>query len=303
MTNTDLATPTVGEEAAAAIGAALVAGALPGETDNFDEQARKEAVAFMANVAAHRAVGKPAIALESVGGDSVRRRMRLGIINDDMPFLVDSVAAALAAQNVDIHRLLHPVLPVRRNTDGTLGAILPAGASGERRESMIYMEVDRVDAKHRRTLEDGLAHVLADVRAAVEDWQKLQIALRDAAQGLPDGEGAALMRWFLERHITLLGHHVEHRDGSSDPGLGILRDDSEKLWSDAARTAAFRWFDEGGEAPLVVKSDRIATVHRRGPLDLLVVPVRTGGQISGQMEMLTDQARPEPTRPVSEPAV
>ncbi len=31
--------------------------------------------------------------------------------------------------------------------------------------------------------------------------------------------------------------------------------------------------------------------------------VEDGGQISGQMEMLTDQARPEPTRPVSEPAV
>jgi cytoskeletal protein CcmA (bactofilin family) len=30
--------------------------------------------------------------------------------------------------------------------------------------------------------------------------------------------------------------------------------------------------------------------------------VEDGGQISGQMEMLTDQARPEPTRPVSEPA-
>ena len=30
--------------------------------------------------------------------------------------------------------------------------------------------------------------------------------------------------------------------------------------------------------------------------------VEDGGQISGQMEMLTDQARPEPTRPISEPA-
>ena len=30
--------------------------------------------------------------------------------------------------------------------------------------------------------------------------------------------------------------------------------------------------------------------------------VEDGGQISGQMEMLTDQPRPEPTRPISEPA-
>jgi len=52
MTNTDLATPSIGEEAAAAIAAALIEGALPGETNNFDEHARTEAAAFMAEVAA-----------------------------------------------------------------------------------------------------------------------------------------------------------------------------------------------------------------------------------------------------------
>jgi glutamate dehydrogenase len=281
MTNTDLATPDIGEEAAAAIEAALVAGALPGETDNFDQNARAGAAAFMAAVAASRTPGRPAIALESIGGDSVHRRMRLGIVNDDMPFLVDSVAAALGARGIDIHRLLHPVLSIRRDPQGTLTAVLPGSASGERRESMIYMEVGRIDAKQRRSLEEDLAAVLADVRAAVEDWPRLQLALRDAAESLPDGEGAALLRWFLERHFTLLGHHVERRDGSSDAGLGILRDGAGALWSGAARDAAFRWFEQGGEAPLLVKADRIATVHRRAPLDLLIVPQREGGTLAG----------------------
>jgi glutamate dehydrogenase len=281
MTNTDLATPALGEEATAAIGAALVEGALPGETDNFTAEDRAEAAAFMATLAASRTPGLPAIALESTGGDGVHRRMRLGIVNDDMPFLVDSVGAALAARGIDIHRLLHPVLPVRRDADGVLSAVLPGGTSGERRESMIYMEVDRVDAKLRRSLESDLAAILADVRAAVEDWPRLQLALRDAAQGLPDGEGAALLRWFLERHFTLLGHRVEHRDGPAEGGLGILRAGGDPLWSQVARDAAFAWFEQGGEAPLVVKADRLATVHRRAPLDLLIVPVRAGGQLTG----------------------
>jgi len=281
MTNTELATPTIGEEAAAAIAAALVAGALPGETDNFDDTARAEAAAFMAGVAATRRPGQPAIALESIGADSVHRRMRLGIVNDDMPFLVDSTAAALATRGIDIHRLLHPVLSVRRDASGNLSAILPAGTSGERRESMIYMEVDRVDARLRRNLEADLAEVLADVRAAVEDWPRLQLALGDAAKSLPDGEGAALLRWFLERHFTLLGHHIERRNGGYEAGLGILRGEGHPLWSPAARDAAFRWFEQGGEAPLVVKADRIGAVHRRAPLDLLIVPVRDKGIVTG----------------------
>src|SRR5207253_10608891 len=50
---------------------------------------------------------------------------------------------------------------------------------------------------------------------------------------------------------------------------------------EAARTAAFAWFDRGGEAPLLVKADRIATVHRRAPLDLLIVPIRGAAGVAG----------------------
>ena len=270
------------DEAARAIAAALVDGALPGETDSFDEDQRLRASAFVADVARRRPPGQAAFALESTSGEGVQRRMRLAVVNDDMPFLVDSIAGALAERGIDIHRLLHPVLTVRRDADGAIAAILPPGTSGERRESMIYMELARVDARARRTLEDELRQVLADVRAAVEDWPRMQVALRESAQSLPDGEGAALLRWFLERHFTLLGHHVEAPDGSVTAALGVLRDGhAPPLWSDAVRDAAFRWFEGGGEAPLVMKSDREASVHRRTAMDMLVVPVRDGGRIAG----------------------
>ena len=42
--------------------------------------------------------------------------MRIGIVNDDMPFLVDSVANAIAARQLTIHRLLHPVVCVSATT-------------------------------------------------------------------------------------------------------------------------------------------------------------------------------------------
>jgi glutamate dehydrogenase len=274
--------PVVAAATERAIALALIDGALPGETDGFSEKARAEAAAFVAATAAQRKAGQPALALESTGGDGVQRRMRLAVVNDDMPFLVDSVASTLAAHQIDIHRLLHPVLPVRRDGEGRLVAVPGDDASGERRESMIYIEADRVDAKLRRTLEADLVAVLADVRSAVDDWPRLQLSLRDTAQTLPDGEGAALLRWFLERHFTLLGARIEARDGSASGELGILRDAAgAPLWLDAVREAAFRWFEGGGEAPLVMKSDRQATVHRRAPLDLMVVPVRSAGQVTG----------------------
>ena len=33
--------------------------------------------------------------------------------------------------------------------------------------------------------------------------------------------------------------------------------------------------------PLMAKAERKSTVHRRVPLDLIVVPVRAGGKITG----------------------
>ena len=117
------------------------------------------------------------------------------------------------------------MLPVRRDASGTLTQILPNGASGERRESMIYLELERADAKIRREIADEIESVLADVRAAVSDWGKLQDAMRAAADSLPDGEGAALMRWFVDRHFTLLGHQSLARDGTVSEGLGVLRGD------------------------------------------------------------------------------
>ena len=264
-----------------AIGNALIAGALPGETDRFEPADRAEAAAFIADVAARRPAGKPVLRVESIAGDDARRRMRLAIVNDDMPFLVDSVAAAIAARGIDIHRLLHPVVTVRRDADGLLTAILPADESGERRESMIYMEMERGDAKARRALASDLTDVLGDVRAAVRDWPKLQMALREDADALPDGEGAALLRWFVDRHFTLLGHRFETQDGPAPGALGILGKGRAVIWDAAARDAAIDHFARGGDAPLILKADCIATVHRRAPIDLIVLPWREAGRIAG----------------------
>src|SRR5690606_8707812 len=110
----------------------------------------------------------------------------IAIVNDDMPFLVDSVAATIAAQGLAIDRLVHPVLAVRRDGAGTL-TMLPQGeAAGEKRESMIYIETARIDAKERRNLSSALAATLADVRAAVDDWPRMREALAEDADRTAD---------------------------------------------------------------------------------------------------------------------
>ena len=123
--------------------------------------------------------------------------------------------------------------------------------------------------------------MLGHVRAAVEDWPLLQHALKDGAAKLPDGEGAALLRWFLDGNMTLLGYRRVDGDGRIESDLGIARADAAAFMSDGTRAAAIAWFEAGNEAPLLLKADRVATVHRRVPLDLIVLPRRDGGRITG----------------------
>ena len=51
-----------------------------------------------------------------------------------------------------------------------------------RRESMMYLELDRVDARDRQALAADLKRVLDDVRLAVRDWPKLQGKMREDAR-------------------------------------------------------------------------------------------------------------------------
>ena len=42
-----------------------------------------------------------------------------------------------------------------------------------------------------------------------------------------------------------------------------------------------RYFEKGGAVPLIAKAERKSTVHRRVPLDLIVLPMREDGKITG----------------------
>jgi glutamate dehydrogenase len=54
----------------------------------------------------------------------------VAMLNDDMPFIIDSVTAYLTAQHLTIHRLIHPVLRVGRDSSGALGDLHDAARNG-----------------------------------------------------------------------------------------------------------------------------------------------------------------------------
>ena len=269
--------PKIPSKFAAAYLTALGGSALPGEDDDLDEIALAEAAQFVARASIERSPGTPSLLLEPVAADGTDRRMRLAIINDDMPFLVDSTSQAVAAQGLVVHRILHPVVAAKRDAKGHLQEAGAAQAGSAGRESVIYMELERGDARARRRLLDGLEEALGDVRAAVADWKAMRAAMLADAAMRADDESAELLRWFEGGAMTQLGHEWRARDGKTQDALGISASNASQLLSPAALDAAFAWFDArtnmgSGPAPLLIKSNRLSAVHRRVPLDLVIVP-------------------------------
>jgi glutamate dehydrogenase len=217
------------------------------------------------------------------------------IVNDDMPFLVDSVSMEISRQGFAIHLLVHPIFAVQRDAKGMLQQAAPRHAQPDwPRESWMYVEIDRiVDAQQRTRLCQGIERVLGDVRAAVADWKSMVARLREAAASLqpaPAGvsapeaaESRAFLEWLAEDHFTLLGYRcndlVEEGDSLalrpvSGTGLGLLREHE----GDAA-SASFAALPPKARAAaraptpavIVTKANTRATVHRDGYTDYIGV--------------------------------
>src|SRR4030095_2908930 len=142
--------------------------------------------------------------------------------------------------------------------------------------------------------------VLADVRAAVRDWPQMQIQLREDAAKVEDPEGGALLNWFADGAMTLLGYEVERPGEEPSNTLGIFSIPGAPT-DKGGSVGAIRYFEAGGAVPLIAKAERKSTVHRRVPLDLIVVPIREGGKVTGigvHAGLWTSQALIQPTEEV-----
>ncbi|HYB11764.1 MAG TPA: NAD-glutamate dehydrogenase, partial [Alphaproteobacteria bacterium] len=66
------------------------------------------------------------------------------IVNDDMPFLVDSVTAELNRRELTVHLIIHPVMRLKRDAKGNLAELhVPADApDGMVSESYMHVEIE-----------------------------------------------------------------------------------------------------------------------------------------------------------------
>src|SRR5579863_3555628 len=90
------------------------------------------------------------------------------IVNDDMPFLVDSTIAAINDSDGGVRLVIHPVIAVVRDSDGNLTALGPK--EGGLRESWMQIEITREPSSAKRS---ALADTLVGSRRCPRGGDRL----------------------------------------------------------------------------------------------------------------------------------
>jgi len=223
------------------------------------------------------------------------------LVVEDMPFLVDTMTMELTRRGCGLHLVIHPVMTVRRDEDGTLMEVFGTPAqdddsAGAIRESFMHIEIDReTEPAVLEAIRGDLERVVGDVTAAVQDWQVMRgkalaiaheldaDAALDSAAVIGDrSEVAEVLRWLADGHFLFLGYREYELGETADEvllravegsGLGILRQDGRrpighsfaKLPSEVRRRAL-----EPNLLNMTKASSR-STVHRRSYLDYVGV--------------------------------
>src|SRR5690554_244703 len=109
------------------------------------------------------------------------------IIQSDIPFTADSVPMALNRHKVTAHLLLHTPLAHKRDKQGKVIEILPAGesAANTQVDTVFLIEIDRQsDPDVIDALQKELASVMEEVTLAVADWRPMRARLEGIAEEL-----------------------------------------------------------------------------------------------------------------------
>src|SRR5262249_54313584 len=229
----------------------------------------------------------------AAGSEHIGKISILEIVNDNMPFLLDSIMGELTEHGVDVRLVVHPIFSIERDSAGGLvgfsGEATPSGAA--QRESFIHIHTERVeDEAQRVALVDSIEQTLTDVRVSVMDWRtmlarvrEILAEMRSSPPQLPADEVAEavqFLEWLTADNFTFLGvreYTFPPGGGEVEPkfetGLGILRARDVRILRRGREfvtiTPEILEFLKEPKALIITKANVRSRVHRRVHMDYI----------------------------------
>ena len=228
------------------------------------------------------------------GGWPLNRTI-IDFVDDDMAFQIDSITAELTRSGQTIHLIAHPLFYVKRGKSGDINAIETESRPGLEAQSHIHIELTRMLTPAQcKALQASLEQVANDLLYATGDWPAMREKLRDGQNALSRApktfaddaiaDYQAFLEYLYKDNFTLLGYreyrYEKDKDGKTtakavkNSHLGLLRREVKtEIMAEGAEILPSNLARLGKDKSLlhVFKLNKKSTVHRRVPLDAIMV--------------------------------
>ncbi|MEM9574558.1 MAG: NAD-glutamate dehydrogenase, partial [Pseudomonadota bacterium] len=224
----------------------ILADAHPEDLVNVDPQALAAAVKLTAKSLAAHSKGKSLVEVTSSTSENGEAVTIVSIVNEDMPFLFDSVLGQINDSVDDVRMVVHPVLDVAHA--GKSFEVVDKTRPGLAREKTLRTSVIMAvlaplgDTENKKLLKE-IKSTLSQVNDAVRDWHPMQAKMDDLVSTLKEGvtparksdveEALEFLTWLRDNNFTFLGvREYDYVGGekrgqlvrADAPALGILSD-------------------------------------------------------------------------------
>jgi glutamate dehydrogenase len=218
------------------------------------------------------------------------------VLQEDRPFIVDSLRIALARLGVQERLVIHPVMRVQRDAQGQLEG-LSAALNGEPSESYVYVEfASGFESAHLAEVETTIRKVMGWVADVTDDFRRMVRALREFMARLEYSlpfieEGAervarvqSFLDWIIGGRFVFVGmrrYRVQSVDDTYEAcavpgtGLGMWRKDASSRLATPRRGPDIpEEILDDLESPRIIvisKSHMESRIHHSRRLDRILV--------------------------------
>ncbi len=272
-----------------------------------------ESIRLTTKALASHGKGKSIVQVETLDQGLREPMTVVSIVNDDMPFLFDSVLGEINDFADDVKLVVHPILDVAHQ--GKSFEVIDKSRPGLAREktlrtSVIIAFIEPLGKKAEKALLGEIKSTLEQVKAAVRDWQPMQGKMDNLVATLREGvtparksdvtEALEFLTWLRDDNFTFLGiREYDYVGGEKRgqlvradiPALGILSDPEIRVMRRGAEsvttTDEIRAFLNSRDVLIVSKANVKSVVHRRTYMDYIgVKKYDDKGKLSGEVRIV-----------------
>lgn len=224
----------------------------------------------------------------------------LEILNDDMPFLVDSIAAQIDKFGIEVKNIIHPIYDVTRDKSGVLQSI--SANKNSKSESLIQFHIAKIDDQNAAILKDAISKLLETIKIVVEDWKHMVVSVKALQNKIITKKKSAaeiseiknFISWIVDGSFILLGfkefdfvnNKLKPVDSSA---LGVFRAQYDDFRPNVANSSA-QEIAEVIKNPYIVeivKSRYKSQIHRNANAERIrVQKFSASGEVIGEYRII-----------------